>query len=302
MRPQGQFGLGSEPGLYLSKLYYEGIIYTYMTAKEQVRPAEFFELHPVFRREEFAAVHSGDGRRSPQTTATVLKQYVASGKLVPVRRGLYATVPSGVSAQRLYVDPYLLATKLAPDAVVAHHAALQFHGRVYSLWNRFHYLTRNRQQRFAFRGLEFVPVQVPMPLRTRPDLGGGIVEHRHAGGLARVASLERTLVDVLDAPERNGGWEEVWRSLEMIEFLDVDAVLEYTRSLGSALTAARVGFFLEEHGEALMLEGPQLEPLRGLAPAQPRYLDTQRERGRLVSGWNLIVPERVLSRAWEEVL
>jgi len=283
-------------------MHYKGIINTHMATTEILRPADFFGLHPVFRREEFTAVHSRGGRRSPQTTATVLKQYVASGKLVHVRRGVYATVPSGVSAQRLHVDPYLLATKLAPDAVVAHHAALQFHGRVYSLWNRFHYLTRNRQQRFAFRGLEFVPVQVPVPRRARPDLGGGIVDHRHAGGLARVASLERTLVDVLDAPERNGGWEEVWRSLEMIEFFDIDAVLDYTRALGSALTAARVGFFLEQHGEALMLEGRQLEPLRGLVPAQPRYLDTQRERGRLVPGWNLIVPERILSRAWEEVL
>jgi predicted transcriptional regulator of viral defense system len=273
-----------------------------MSVLKQVRPAGFFELHPVFRREEFAAVHSGDGSRSPQTTATVLKQYVASGKLVHVRRGVYATVPSGVSAQRVHVDPYLLATKLSPDAVVSHHAALQFHGRAYSLWNRFHYLTRNRQQRFAFRGLEFVPVQVPVPLRAHPDLGGGIVEHRHAGGLARVASLERTLVDVLDAPERSGGWEEVWRSLEMVEFFDVDAVLDYTRALGSALTAARVGFFLEEHGEALMLEERQLEPLRELAPVQPRYLDSRRERGKLLSGWNLIVPERVLSRAWEEAL
>ena len=69
----------------------------------------------------------------------------------------------------------------------------------------------------------------------------------------------------------------------------------------SVETAARVGFFLEQRREALMLEEGSLDSFRDLAPAQPRYLDAQRERGRLVSGWNLIVPERILARAWDEV-
>lgn len=274
---------------------------TFMEADQQVRPTDFFARHPVFRYDEFVAAHAGPGGRSRQTSASVLKQHVAAGNLIHVRRGLYAAVPRGVARESFGVDPYLLATKLAEDAVVAYHAALQFHARAYSFWNRFHYLTRVRQRRFAFHDLEFVPVQAPAVLRSRPDLGGGAVEHRHAGGLARVATLERTLVDVLDAPDRSGGWEEVWRSLEMVEFFDLDVVLDYTRMVGSALTAARVGFFLEQHREALMVEERHLESLRDLAPVQPRYLDARRERGKLVANWNLVVPERILSRAWSEV-
>ncbi len=135
-----------------------------------------------------------------------------------------------------------------------------------------------------------------MPL---PDFGGGVREIRYAGGLARVTSLERTLVDVLDTPDKGGGWEEVWRSLEMVEFFDLDAVLAYVTSLGSAIAAARVGFFLDQHREALMVEGKHLDKFRELMPAQPRYFDPGREPGKLVSAWNLIVPERVLNRNWE---
>lgn len=272
-----------------------------MSAHQQARPTDFFVRHPVFRYEEFVAAHAGRGSRSRQTSASVLKQHVAAGRLLHVRRGLYAAVPRGVDPASHAIDPYLLATKLADDAVVACHAALQFHGKAYSVWNRFHYLTRARQKRFAFHGLEFVPIQAPAALRARADLGGGVAEHRHAGGVARVASLERTLVDVLDAPERSGGWEEVWRSLEMVEYFDLDAVLAYTRLLGSALTAARVGFFLELHREPLMVEAHHLNALRELAPAQPRYLDSRREPGKLVKGWNLVVPERVLARSWAAV-
>lgn len=278
-----------------------GTIIATMSTNQQMKPTKYFDRHPVFRFDDFAAAHTANGRRSRQTTASVLKQHVAAGRLLHLRRGLYASVPRGGDPERHPVDPYLLATQLAPDGVVAYHAALQFHGKAYSLWNRFHYLTRGRQRRFTFGDQEFVPVQAPAALRDLPDLGGGVEERRHGGGVVRVTTLERSLVDVLDAPDRNGGWEEVWRSLEMVEFFDLDAVLAYTQVLGSALTAARVGFFLEQHRDALMVGEQHLDALRDLAPAQPRYLDARRESGKLVKDWNLVVPERVIGRSWAEV-
>jgi hypothetical protein len=86
----------------------------------------------------------------------------------------------------------------------------------------------------------------------------------------------------------------------MVEFFDLDAVTEYALRAGSALTVARVGFFLEQHREALMVEDLHLEALREKAPSQAAYLDPARAPGRLVSAWNLIVPEEVLARSWEE--
>lgn len=265
------------------------------------KPVDFFNKHPVFRYEEFVAVHAGSGRRSLLTSASVLKQHVSAGNLLHVRRGLYAVVPRGVTPSMAPVDPYLLASKLVGDAVVACHAALQFHGKAYSLWHRFHYLTRKRLRTFSFRGQEFVPLQAPVAVRSLPDFGGEIQELPQAGDRVRVTTLERTLVDVLHAPHRCGGWEEVWRSLEMVEFFDLDAVNNYVTRLGSALTAARVGFFLEQHREQLMVEDHHLHVLHALSPSQPRYLDTKRATGKFVAGWNLIVPEKIFSRTWEEV-
>ncbi|MEJ2725970.1 MAG: type IV toxin-antitoxin system AbiEi family antitoxin [Deltaproteobacteria bacterium] len=122
----------------------------------------------------------------------------------------------------------------------------------------------------------------------------------HAEGRVRVTTLERTMVDVLDQPDKCGGWEEIWRSLEMVEFFDLDVVIAYASALGSSLTAARVGFFLEQHGEALMVEERHLDKLQAHAPRQPRYLDSTRKSGKLVSRWNLVVPDYVLNRRWEE--
>jgi predicted transcriptional regulator of viral defense system len=199
------------------------------------------------------------------------------------------------------VDPFLLASKLAPDAALAYHAALQFWGKAYSVWHRFAVLTRAHLRPLSFQGSEFIGVQPPKAVRHLPDLGGGIVSEPYAGGAVRVTTLERTLVDVLAVPELGGGWEEVWRSLEMVEYFDLEAVVAYALKLDSAMAAARVGFFLEQHREALFVEEQHLRPLRERAPGQPRYLGRAREHGRLVKPWNLIVPERVLNRTWEEL-
>jgi predicted transcriptional regulator of viral defense system len=266
-----------------------------------MRSSDFFAIHPLFTHEEFVAARAPRGA-TRHTSDTLLAKHLARGRIVRVRRGLYAVVPRGVEPAETPVDPYLLATKLTPDAVVAYHAALQYHGRVYSLWNRWHVLTSRKARPFRHRDMDFVPVRVPVILRSLDGWGGGVLEARHAGGVVRVTTLERTLVDVLDAPTKAGGWEEIWRSLEMVEFFDLDAVIEYAARLGSALTAARVGFFLEQRREELMVESQHLEQLRDLAPTQPRYLDACRESGQLVSPWNLVVPERILKRSWQEVL
>lgn len=269
--------------------------------RKSVSSAEFFDSTPVFTRAEFEAARAATAKRSPRTTDSLLRRYVADGRLVRVRGGVYAVVPRGADAAAAPVDPYLVATKLSSDATLGYHAALQFWGKAYSVWQRFHFLTESSTRAFEFRGLEFVPVKVPIPLRGLPAADLQVTEQRHGGGTVRVTTLERTLVDVLDAPANGGGWEEIWRSLEMIEFFDLDAVILYTSKRGSALTAARVGFFLDQHRETLMVEESQLERLRKLRPRQPRYLDARRKPGKLVASWNLIVPDEVLDRTWAEV-
>jgi predicted transcriptional regulator of viral defense system len=264
-----------------------------------MRSLDFFASHPVFTHTEFVAAHTATGR-SRHTSNNLLAMHLAAGRLVRVRKGLYATVPRGVDPGNAVPDPFLVAARARDDAVVAHHTALAFHGKAYSVWRRYQYATAARVRPFTFRGLEFAAVQVPAAVRDLPDFGGGVLERPHAGGTLRVTSLERTLVDVLHTPHEGGGWEEIWRSLEMVEFFDLDAVIEHALVLGSALTVARVGFFLEQHREALMVEDKHLAVLRRHAPAQARYFGGTRGKGRLMPGWNLIVPEYVLQRRWEE--
>src|SRR5690606_16338159 len=180
-------------------------------------------------------------------------------------------------------------------------AALQFHGRTYSIWSQVTFLTQSHTRGFRFGPTEYVPVHPPSVVAELEDMGGGIETVPSGGGSVRVCTCERAMVDVLHTPSLGGGWEEIWRSLEMIEFLDLDSVIAYALRLDTGTTIARLGVFLEQHRERLFVEDRHLERLQARAPRDPRYLDPSREPGRLVQRWNLIVPEWVLDRTWGEV-
>lgn len=131
----------------------------------------------------------------------------------------------------------------------------------------------------------------------------GVTRRKRSGVEIRVTNLERTFVDVLDRPELTGSWEEIWRSLESVEFFDLDQVVEYVFLLENATTAAKVGFFLEQHKETLMAEDAHLKALRSLRPRQPHYFVRGKRKGcRWIKDWNLMVPVEILNRSWRDVL
>ena len=263
------------------------------------RSAAFFATHPVFTHSEFVAAHTARGR-SRHTSNAILARQLASGRLVRVRRGLYASVPVGREHGGFVPDAYLIAAKAQDDGVLAYHSALELHGLAHSVWWRVQTLTSGRARRFRFGNVEFVSIQAPREIRAQPDFGGGVVRQPRGAGELRVTTIERTLVDLMHAPRHGGGWEEIWRSLEAVEFLDPLAVVEHAIRMRSALTAARVGFFLEQHRKEWMVEEAHLAPLLRSKPKQPLYWDRRREPGTWVSRWSLVIPRTILERGWEE--
>lgn len=230
-----------------------------------------------------------------------MRYHQKQGHIRRLRRGLYATIPPGGAAD---IDSFLVAASLAEDATLAYHTALAFHGRAYSTRSIFTYLTKERHKRqLQYQGIIYRPVTHPLALvrSGREDLGVQLVDR--TGPKIRVTALERTMVDVLDRPTLVGGWEEIWRSLETVPYFDLELLTEYALALENATTTAKVGFFLEQHQDALMVDAGTLDLLRARAPKQPHYMSRgRRARTQLVSKWNLVVPSQVVERSWAEVI
>lgn len=260
----------------------------------------FFAGHPVFTLAELDEFLGGPNKN---TRDSLLTHHRKSGRIIVVRRGLYAVVPPGSSPESMALDPFLLASKMTGDAVLAYHTALEFHGRAYSAFNNFYYLSGRKSQALRFRSYEFISVLIPGAIRGRPSENFGVGHYERSGIALRVTELERTLVDVLDRPDLSGGWEEIWRSLESVEYFRTDEVVEYALLLGNATTASKVGFYLEQHRAELNVNDSQLDGLRALRPRQPHYLDRMNRRGgQLLKAWNLVVPDSVLNRSWADVI
>jgi len=263
----------------------------------------FFFQHAVFTLEELDRFLAGKGSRNRHTRNSLLSYYRQQGRVISIRRGLYAVVPPGMSPDTSPIDPYLLAAKMASDAVLAYHTALAFYGNAYSTYERFYYLSGRKSAPLSFRSYEFRCVVPPRILRTKGEQMFGVNRVERSGIDVMVTSLERTFVDVLNRPDLSVSWEEIWRSLESIEYFDLDRVVEYTLLLENATTTAKVGFFLEQHRESLMVENEHLKPLLDSRPRRPHYLERgKRTAGRLVTNWNLVLPKEVLHRSWGEVL
>lgn len=281
-------------------------IATYCDEPTQVRPnmssEEFFARNPVFTRAEFAASRARSDAGSERTVDALLAYHVREGNLLRVRRGLYAVVPLGFTPDTAPIDGYLIASKLAEDAVLGYHTALELSGFAYSSSERFLYLTQQEIGPLEFRSSTFSSVLVPKPLRDADAAAVGVT-HVDRWGLAVAATtLERTLVDVLDRPDLGGGWEEVWRSLESVGFFAITEIIDYALLLGNKTTIAKVGFFLEQHGTQLSVGNEHLERLREHAPRQPHYVKGSRDAANaLLSDWNIVVPTAIVERSWRDV-
>ena len=258
-----------------------------------MKPEVFLANHRVFSREEFAAVL----RRRGRTDATLdshLSRWRRQGRIGRVKPGVFLRLDASTDAHDPGPDFLSLASRMAPDAVLAYHTALEVHGVAHSVFERFTFLTWTKTRATSFRGRRFIPVRPRAPLRAVNGGEAWVEQADRGGGEVRVTTIDRTVADVLDRPDLAGGTEEVWRSLYGVAAVDPTALERYVVLLGSRTLAAKVGFFLDSRRDELAIPSVLLERLRTRIPRAPVFMDRSR-KGHLVARWALIVPPVMLA-------
>ena len=261
-----------------------------------MKPEQFLSTQWVFTREDLEHVLEGRGSRSRGTVSSHLTRWRQQGRILKVKEGLYVRTEPAQGAGVQALDLLPLASKMAPDAALAYHTALEAYGLAQSLFERITFVTWTKTKPLRFQGRDFVPVRPREALKRSAKPDGWIESMERSGVELRVTSLERTVVDLFDRPDLAGGAEEVWRSCMSVPALDLGEVEAYLKILARRALVARVGFFLERRAEELAVPRSLLERLRKRAPRSTTYFD-RRIRGRLASGWNLIVPESWITTA-----
>ena len=257
-----------EPHLIISRVKHK--LFMLSTHDHQVmEPGAFLKQHKLFRVDQFEAATglSGSARKASLTITASAATYC---RFVAACTGSCRRAADRKTARSI---PFLSPDTSAPMRYSPITARWSFTAGPTAASTKIQFLTGLKIRPFDFRGVHYRPVSVPPALIRAGQENLGVQSTDRAGEALKVATLERSLVDALDRPELCGGWEEVWRSLEMIEYLDLALICRYVAALGNATTAAKTGWFLEENRERLMVDDSTLDTLRAQRPASPHYVD-----------------------------
>ena len=260
----------------------------------------FFKKHPLFHHEELAEYLQSLGDFNQNTLKAALQYHLAKKHLARIRRGYYLVTNDYLTGIHIESDYLLIAGRMAHDAVISYHTAMEFHALAYSVGSIVYF---NSDDRIGYLVCEYGQYQqLAHPGLLKPN--NVFLEtklHDRMGMDIRVTTVERTLVDCLYRPELSGGWEEIWRSFESIYFLDIERVIRYALQLANSTTIAKLGFFLEQHQEQFSVKEQQLNHLVRYRPKSRHYME-KHYKGPVknLQRWNLIVPLAVISKIWEE--
>jgi predicted transcriptional regulator of viral defense system len=247
----------------------------------------------------FAQAH-GERRPSPALVKR-LKYLQATGRVVSLERGLYATVRRGHDPDAVSPDPYLVAAVLRPDGAFAYHSALTLLGAGHSDWNVVTVLSQRRRRPLVLRTarVEILPHPAALVRKDATDLG--VRQVPYLDMTFRVTGPERTLVDGVRQLRLVGGLEELVTSAAGFASLDLELLDAVLRAYHLRILYAAVGWFLETYRAHFFVPDDFLARLERRRPVAPHYLPrrarAERDGGRLVQRWNLILPEAVLRGA-----
>lgn len=243
----------------------------------------YLEQHPVFTLDEFRR-EMGTGH----SAYNLLTRAVRRGLADRVMRGVYVSRAGRFSNEE--PDPYLVAAATSPDAVMVYHSALELHGLAHSPSRRVQFTATRSTPRFNYRDFEFRRYDLPRGVDPAGAVKSTLLVSR-PGGIVRVTTRERTLVDCLNRVDLSGGLEEVFRSLAALPYVDAGNVLAYLKELESPTAVARTGWLLEQRAREWYVSEDALEEMRSMLARGPYYLARSNEAGTWVPSWRLYLPE-----------
>lgn len=204
------------------------------------------------------------------------------------RRSIYFIVEPGQHYNNAQPDCFQLATQLAPGAIICYASALMVVGKSHSVINTMYVSAESRFRSLEFQGMKYQYVDLP-------KRNVSIQEFPYKGGIVRTTTIERTLIDCIRAMRYSGGFENLYRSYEGIAYLNWKKLENCLKHFESPLLKARVGFFIELFKDRWKIPEGFFIRLQKLVPKNPDYFLGRRVKsGKLISRWNLIIPEQVL--------
>ena len=228
-----------------------------------------------FSRTELAeALHLCDA-----TTATLLQQYQKKGYIQRVRHDLYVVI--SIENKQPVLSRYGIGSRIFPDACISHHSAFEVYGYANQVFYEVYVMTNSRFKDFEYDGITY--------RRVAPK---GTVQKETVRGV-RVAGIEQTVIDSINAVDKIGGLEELIRCLSLIPSLDEEKLLLALAEYKNGFLYQKTGFLLEQFRAELSLSDAFFGVCEGCISKSDRYLTKEHAGFVYHPKWRLIAPKDI---------
>lgn len=206
--------------------------------------------------------------------------------LIRSRRGLYLVAEGG---EGFLKDPIeAIHSLLGKDVVFGYGTALYLHGLSrYGRLSEYYVLSPRDAKPKPIGDVQVRFIQSPL----RDQIG--ITKQRFGRSSVRVTDLERTLIDCLHRPKYAQGWENVVHGLHRAKRVNAPRLIEYVKSIGIPLLAARIGVVLEYFKDSWKVRTQDIDSLLPYVPRRAVRFE-RGINGSLSKKWNVYVPGNYL--------
>jgi len=209
-----------------------------------------------------------------------------------VKSGLYYLIPFEHRGTNWQPDVLVVGSKAAKEYFYSHASAFAIFGILAAPPPRVALTVPTRFRRFKYGNFTIYPVE------TSRFFGFKDVDYK--GVTVKVSDMERTMIDALSRLDLSGGVIGAFRNLSLLGFINYPLLMEYLEKIGRKSTMVRCGFALDFFRTRWEIDQAVVNELKTRAKSGPVYYldrDIPKGTGKLVKGWNLIIPA-----AFEELL
>ena len=223
------------------------------------------------------------------TSASLIGRLLKKNYIIRIRKDLYTSID--LTTGNIVANKYQIASAINENAFISHHTAFEFYGLANQVYNTVYVSSKKRFNTFIFKETTYKHVE--------SSFDEGVFQVKNIEGI-RIAEIERALVDSIQHVGKIGGFEELIKTIEMLEELDELKLLQYMKKYHNNFLYQKTGFIFERYYKGEGISASFYERCRIESRDSVRYL-VPNHSGKFQASWNLIVPEEYLARNDEEV-
>ncbi|MCL2628628.1 MAG: transcriptional regulator [Oscillospiraceae bacterium] len=219
-----------------------------------------------------------------KTAHSLIESYKRKGLIDSVKRDLFVAI--SFETKQPVPNRYAIASHAAPNAYVAYHSALEYHGIANQVYFEVYASSASRFRTFEHNGLTYRHVSIPIT--------NGVDENSNG---VRVTDLERTIIDGINDFDKMGGLDELLCAIDMIPFLNGDKLMHYLDSYNKIFLYQKAGYILMNYKSQLKLTDEFFVNCKTKFSSIKRYLHSSFLPNNLVFNkeWALYVPKNLSS-------